>query len=368
MALPGADLDGLLRLAGDLDRAALDLAATGCDIDVALAIADQSSPAADELTAIHGWCRDQQADIVARAAVLAEANGVPIMVLLRFGPDAYDAVFGIVDGSSPAGATRADRHDPAGSWWPNPFSGDDKTLLAALDWLIDKPDVVRESARLARMADSVHRWLGPIGFAGDVHGVVDPPHDGVRGEVDRAVAGTSAVAFIARVVLPVVAPALGPVAVPVATAIVIGGTVYELASLAYDHRAGVGSAMVAEAARAEDRIEDLARLAADVGDTIDGATDRAADDLESLGAAVADRSDRLADEYEQWFPVGGPGVGWLLRTGGGAGATVLDRAAGHTRWLGDRAEDVGDGIAGGLERAGDALTAPVRRLGSLLGG
>jgi hypothetical protein len=181
----GADPVALLALAGTTELASLALHRAVAEVRHALADAGMASDFPTPMLTVEDWVTGAQGDLLRRAADLA-----------------------------------AERLTPT-------------NIGHALNWFAR-----RSWPWLLPATETVHRiqHLGPpvVGMVIDVEQLVHPPHTGVRGEVDRVVAGVGLAAGAATVAAGV--GMVGPPAAAVAGAVEAGAAVYQAGNFVYDHR------------------------------------------------------------------------------------------------------------------------------------
>lgn len=143
-------------------------------------------------------------------------------------------------------------------------------------------DVLGTAGRLSGVARVAGHGVAALGVAADLRELADPPHDGVRGRVDQAVATVSAAAgtaVLAHALVPAVA--IGP-AGWVAIGVVSGGVAaYRAVGWTVDHWEDVTAAAttvggrIGDAAVAFDRVVETGlREGIDwAGETVDAAID-----------------------------------------------------------------------------------------------
>lgn len=138
--------------------------------------------------------------------------------------------------------------------------------------------------RGARWTRGLSKALGPIGFASDAIVLVrGSEYGGVRGRVDRAVAGVglgSAGAAVAATALGLTA---APVVVTIAGGVAVGAAVWSVGNLTWDHRDDIARAVTSAAEWTGDRTEDAAGAIADAGEA---AADLAGDVVDNVGDAL----------------------------------------------------------------------------------
>jgi hypothetical protein len=188
----GADPVALLALAGTTELAALALHRAATDIRHALSDAGVASDFPSPLLTVEHWVTAAQADLVRRAADLAAAQLTPAHI------------------------------GHAVNWF----------VHHAWPWVVPAEGVVHHLEQ-----------LGPpvVGMLIDVDQLVHPAHHGIRGDVDRAVAGVGLAAGAATVAAT--AGFIGPSAAVVAGTVEAGAAAYQAANFVYDHRKAVAKVL-----------------------------------------------------------------------------------------------------------------------------